>query len=172
MDFSREKLQGAFIILAAISGFALTTFSDPDSEPEPNVSCTFNANPDQAPIKLGSLTAPINSFTLSGYLDDPFEDRLYDLRGKAALKIDGVDSNPNVRGSMFLNDQKEVIGLLVYVEDAGFGRDGLKVFTLDESGVLDYNSTEALAFVSKEFKFAHPLGYSCTVDREELPTAQ
>lgn len=172
MDFSRERLQNAFVILAAIGGFALATFLDADSEPEPNISCTFNADPNQAPIKLGSLTAPIKSFKLSGYLDDPFEDRLYDFQGKAVLEIDGIDRNPNVRGSMFLNGQKEVIGLLIYVEDAGFGRDGLKVFTLDESGVLDYNSTEAQAFVNEEFKFAHPLGYTCTVDREELPIAQ
>lgn len=172
MDFSRERLQGAFIILAAIGSFALSIFLNAESEPEPNIRCSFKADPNQAPIKLGSLTAPIKSFKFSGYLDDPFEDRFYNLQGKAVVEIGGVDRNPDVRGTMVLNDQKEVIGLLVYVEDIGFGRDGLKVATLDDSGVLDYNPAEAQAFVSKEFKFAHPLDYSCTVDREELPTAQ
>lgn len=155
----KSKILGVAILVFSLAIFLYGTWVQ--WEPEPNVDCAFSPRSDQTLIQLGEFKAPIQSIELSGYLEDPFEGTLYDFSGQAFVQISGIKRRSDASGSMFLSEQKEINGLVLNFKDRGFGREGLKVVTLNETGMLDSSSAVAYAFTSKDFKLSHPLDFSC-----------
>lgn len=154
-----------------MGAFALYLYMDPGpGQPQPvaNVTCLFTAQEGQARIKLGQYTAPLSRVEIEGQANASTRDWLHDFDGTAFYSFDEQPLKASVRGRLYMGKDMNIDAVLFTVEDGGFGKGGLNLYTLDKEGQLNSEGeTQVYAYTSVDFKMLHPMNSACTATRYE-----
>lgn len=116
-------------------------------------------------FSFGSLKRPIKSISLTGFIDDPFDEVLYRFAGDAVITAEAETIEATARGSVFVDDNDNPIGIMITLENERFGQDWLSITTLREDGMLDYNRSQAFLYSHQArgdpFRLTYPVKMRC-----------
>jgi hypothetical protein len=157
------RIAVAVILVAA--AVALNFLLDAPSEDERavfNLTCDFIARPDQPPVVLGRYSGSMEAITFEGTLSDQFQ-QSFRFAGRARYRIEGQDISADARGSVFIFTPGQIDAVMLTVNADGFGRNGLRVATLNEEGMLDERSDTVYAWTNKDFRLSHPMAIDCAL---------
>ena len=130
-----------------------------------NFKCTFDAVSTENAFSFGNLKQPIKSISLAGFIDDPFDAVLHRFAGDALITTEGETIEAAARGSVFVDDSGDPIGIMITLENERFGQDWLSITTLRDDGVLDYNQSQAFLYSDQArgdpFRLTYPVTMRC-----------
>lgn len=130
-----------------------------------NFECAFEAVSTDNAFSFGNLKRPIKSITLTGVIEDPFEEVLYRFAGNAVITDGAGTFEATARGSVFLDDRGEPLGITITLKNDRFGQEGLTIATLGDDGRLDYDAAKAYLYSDQSrgdpFRLTYPANMRC-----------
>lgn len=140
-------------------------------KPADNLTCHFSAESTKNQYSFGGLQQPIEDISLSGFIDDPFDEVLYDFNGDAVVQTNTTTIDVSARGSVFIDGSGQPIGVLLILTDERFGQDWLHISTLNSDGVADYSKSQAFLYSGQArgdpFRLSYPVNMKCTATLEK-----
>lgn len=171
-----EKMTRLFnlIPIAFLTGLAAYVWW-PVIQPKPsdNFTCRFEADSTENRFSFGALKRPIKRISLTGYIDDPFDEVLYDFAGHAVVEVGSEKIAASARGSVFIDSKGEPVGVLLILENRRFGQDWLDISTLNQDGVADYSQSQAFLYSDQArgdpFRLTYPVVMNCDAKLKARP---
>jgi hypothetical protein len=143
-------------ILVALATFGLVTFFIFSGARAQPVSCRFDLEARNAPLRLPRTVLVHGTLTGSSK-------RMADVDGFASWQQDGKQISLPISGWVFQAGDGATSGLFLGIDDVKYGSNAFSVATLSNSGQLDQNRSEAFLYQRGQAdKRAYPMRYSCT----------